>query len=96
MPSGSFSSIWQALQHKITFENKRQREIISAANKGLEFFTRFNESRLDLAFSSFSEPMKHALFEVIYFLHVNVPSNANHEFTAQRKGRFNGVLKTIP
>ena len=67
MSNGSFSSISQALKHKITFENERQREIIKAANNGLEFFSRYNESRIDLAFASFSEEMKHALFEVIFF-----------------------------
>ncbi|MBU3915271.1 hypothetical protein KKA14_07020, partial [bacterium] len=96
MQKGLFSSISQTLKHKITFENKRQREIIAAANKGLEFFFRFNESRLDLAFSSFSEEMKHALFEVIFFLHVNNPSYAKHKFTAQKKEKVNGVLKSIP
>ncbi len=96
MSNGSASSVFQALKHKITFENKRQKEIITAANKGLEFFFRFNESRLDLAFSSFSDEMKHALFEVIFFLHVNHPRYAVHKFIAKKKERVNGVLKTVP
>ncbi len=95
MPKQLNSSITQALQHQVSFEQARLNEIQTAAMKGLEFFHRFNESRLDLAFSSFAEEMKHALFEVIFFLHVNDPHFEKHIFTAKRKERINGVLKNM-
>jgi len=50
--------------------------------KGLAYFEEFNESRLELAFVSFDEDMKLALYEVLFLLHVNDPSFAELKYTA--------------
>ncbi|OGG96586.1 MAG: hypothetical protein A2527_03240 [Candidatus Lambdaproteobacteria bacterium RIFOXYD2_FULL_50_16] len=42
--------------------------------KGKDLFEKYNKNRLELAFGSFDEPMKHALYDIIYILHTNDPS----------------------
>ena len=41
--------------------------------EGINFFNQWNDSRMELAFTSFDQSMKHALFEIIYLLNVNDP-----------------------
>lgn len=64
--------------------------------KGLEFFETFNESRLKLAFTSFDEDMRKALFEVLFLLHVNDPSFAQLKFTGTKRERVRGIQKEVP
>lgn len=90
------TSLFQYLKHQIQYESPRQNDICDNINKGYEFFADFNNSRLELAFSSFSDEMKKALFEVIYFLHVNDPYFYKYRFTAYKKERVNGVYTDVP
>ena len=48
-----------------------------------------------MAFASFSEDMKKAVFEVIFFLHVNDPKYEEHVFRCPRLERIHGVLKEV-
>ncbi|MGK0289128.1 MAG: hypothetical protein ACI86H_000555 [bacterium] len=57
-----------------------QEELARQANDGKAFFDSWNESRIQLAFDSFDESMKHALFEILYLLHINDPSFKNWKF----------------
>jgi len=52
----------------ITLPKERTEMLTEGFLKGLEFFENFNESRLRLAFGSFDEDMKKALFEVLFLI----------------------------
>ncbi len=58
---------------EIRLEPEKIKGLKTAFEKGLEHFQKFNNSRLELAFKSFDESMKIALYEIIYLLHVNEP-----------------------
>ncbi len=90
------NSILKSLEHQIRFEADRQKATEAAIKKGHSFFTEFNSTRLELAFSSFSEEMKHALFEVMFFLHINDPFFSTHKYNAFRKERVKGVYTDVP
>ncbi|HKI96839.1 MAG TPA: hypothetical protein VKB51_00060 [bacterium] len=64
--------------------------------KGREFFDHFNESRLKLAFSSFDEEMKKALYEVLFLIHVNDPKFADLPYQAIELERKGGVVRYKP
>lgn len=70
------------LERGITLQGDRAEKLKEGLVKGLAFFEEFNESRLELAFVSFDEDMKLALYEVLFLLHVNDPSFAELKFTA--------------
>lgn len=70
------------LQKGVTLQPDRITKLKEGLAKGLEFFEDFNESRLNLAFVSFDEDMKKALYEVLFLLHVNEPSFAELKYTA--------------
>ena len=53
--------------------------------QGRERFESFNLSRLKLAFGSFDEPMKKALFEILYLLHVNDPKLEEWRFKVKTR-----------
>src|SRR5271156_6673911 len=63
---------------------------------GLKFFEGFNESRLKLAFGSFDAPMKQALYEVLFLLHVNDPKFKKHKFQGVKLEHVGGALREIP
>ncbi len=70
------------LQKGIILQKERIELLKEGLVKGLEFFDKFNESRLELAFTSFDEDMKKALYEVLFLLHVNDPSFSELKYTA--------------
>lgn len=57
----------------IKLKDKPKQQLQKQREKGVSFFEKWNESRLQLAFGSFDVSMKHALFEIIYLLNVNYP-----------------------
>ena len=59
--------------------------------EGLTFYQKYNESRLKLAFGSFDEDMKKALYEIFFLIHVNDPSLENISYTATRKDNSTGI-----
>ncbi len=83
------------LHNSIQYEDKRKKELAEAVESGIEFFQNFNDSRMELAFSLFSEDMKKALFEVIFFLHVNDPKFEEHSFISTRIEKVHDVPKEV-
>jgi hypothetical protein len=81
------------LQRGVTLHPERIALLKEGLAKGLEFFEKFNESRLNLAFISFDEDMKKALYEVVFLLHVNDPRFAELTFTAVEVEHRGGVVK---
>ena len=81
------------LQQGISLPPERIALLKKGVEKGREFFDFFNESRLKLAFSSFDEEMKKALYEVLFLIHVNDPSFAELKFTATEIDGRAGVVK---
>ena len=78
------------LERGITLQDDRVAKLKEGLAKGLAFFEEFNESRLELAFVSFDEDMKLALYEVLFLLHVNDPSFAELKFTATEVQHMGG------
>ena len=79
---GADTGFAAVLQRGITLQPERVEMLKEGLTKGLAFFEEFNESRLELAFISFDEDMKLALYEVLFLLHVNDPSFAELKYTA--------------
>ncbi len=65
------------------------------AKRGLAFFESLNESRLKLAFASFDEDMRKALFEILFLLHVNDPRLAELKYKGTRHEQVDGVRKEV-
>ena len=89
-------SLYSRLKESIkkdVFSKEQEAELSKAIEEGYAFFTQFNRSRMELAFSIFSEDMKNALFEVIFFLHVNDPKFEEHTFYCTKIERVHGVKK---
>lgn len=72
------------LKHGLVLSPQREAHLKEGLDKGLAFYDRYNESRLELALGSFDEEMRHALYEIIYLMHVNDPSLANWSFKAKK------------
>lgn len=68
---------------EIRLEPEKRDGLKSAFEKGLEHFHTINNSRMELAFSSFDESMKLALYEIIYLLHVNDPALEEVRFSTK-------------
>lgn len=83
------------LKKSIQFDENKRKELVEAVESGMEFFQNFNDSRMELAFSLFSEDMKKALFEVIFFLHVNDPKFEEHRFITTRIEKVHDVPKEV-
>lgn len=81
------------LQQGISLPAERIAMLKEGVEKGREFFDFFNESRLKLAFSSFDEEMKKALYEVLFLVHVNDPSFAELKYTATEIDGRAGVVR---
>lgn len=88
-------SLFQQLKHSIEFDQAKKSEIEASIEKGNDFFQKFNRSRMELAFSLFAEDMKKALFEIIYFLHVNDSKYEEHKYISTRIEKVHGVLKEV-
>ncbi|MBT4286601.1 MAG: hypothetical protein HOD92_04630 [Deltaproteobacteria bacterium] len=92
-------------KNQITLNEESLNSLKSGLEHGLDHFNRFNENRLQLAFKSFDESMKIALYEIIYLLHVNEPFLENISFKTKKnenykeieiKHDFNLYLKDAP
>ena len=70
----------------ITLQGERLNLLKKGLENGIAFFNEFNNGRMELAFQSFTEDMKHALFEVLFFLHVNDSSFSEIKFTVEQQG----------
>lgn len=88
-------SLFQQLKHCIEFDQAKKKELKDSIEKGNDFFQKFNRSRMELAFSLFAEDMKKALFEIIYFLHVNDEKYEEHKYITTRIEKVHGALKEV-
>ncbi len=77
----------------IALPEKNAKELENALTEGKRLFNHFNESRMKIAFSVFTEDMKKALYEVIYFLHVNDPQFEKLEYRATKVERVSGIVR---
>ena len=91
--AGAETGFAAVLQRGITLQPERVEMLKEGLTKGLAFFEEFNESRLELAFISFDEDMKLALYEVLFLLHVNDPSFAELKYTATEVQHIGGSSK---
>ena len=84
------------IKQGITLQPDRVNMLKEGLEKGLEFFEKFNESRLDLAFTSFDEEMKVALYEVLFLLHTNDKSFQDHKYKAIQLEHIGGSVREKP
>jgi len=84
------------LRQGVVLQPDREALLKEALDKGLEFFERFNTSRLELAFGAFDDAMRKALFEVLYLLHINDPGMAEYKFTGVKLQHKSGTVREIP
>ncbi len=89
-----YSRLTESIKKEV-FEKKQTAELSKAIEDGYSFFTQFNRNRMELAFSIFSEDMRKALFEVIFFLHVNEPDFEEHTFLCTKIEKVHGVKKEV-
>jgi len=89
-----YSKLIEYIQ-KEAFPSEQEKELKKAIEEGYAFFAQFNRSRMELAFSNFSEDMKKALFEIIFFLHVNDPKFEEHTFLCTKIEKIHGVKKEV-
>lgn len=64
-----------------------------SAKLGQQFYKRFNSTRLKIAFESFTPDMRHALFEVLFFLHVNHLKFRDYSYRAVKVQRISGIVR---
>ena len=88
-PAGLASIIQQGVTLSADFTAMLQAEM----EKGIKFFDSLNESRLKLAFASFDDDMRKALFEVLFLLHVNDPKLTNWKYTGFKFVQKNGIRR---
>ena len=89
-------SLFERLAKSIQIGEEKKDELSVSLDNGYTFFNEFNETRMELAFSSFSTDMKKALFEVIYFLNINDPKYEKHVFHALKIEKVGNALREIP
>lgn len=77
----------------IALPDRNAKELEVALREGKKFFSEFNEARMQLAFSAFTVDMKRALYEIIYFLHVNDPRFSKIEYRATKVERISGIVR---
>lgn len=89
-------ALFERLARSIQIGEEKKDELSVSLDNGYTFFNEFNDSRMALAFSSFSVDMKKALFEVIYFLNVNDPKYEKHVFNAIKIEKAGKALREVP
>lgn len=77
----------------VTLQKERVALLQKGLDEGLAFFNEFNEERMKLAFQNFTEDMKKALYEVIFFLHVNDPAFSEVKFTGIELEHVYGITR---
>ncbi|MBF0349993.1 MAG: hypothetical protein HQM11_03125 [SAR324 cluster bacterium] len=77
----------------IQMQKEREDLLRKSLEDGMAFFQEFNNARLKLAFESFTVDMKKALFEVLFFLHVNDPKYSEVKFTGVEVEHVYGITR---
>jgi len=88
-------AIYQQLTNSIRLGPAKRDELSRAVERGSKFFHEFNESRLELAFSNFDLEMKKALYEILFFLHVNDPKYAALSYMTKEVQKVGGRLQEV-
>jgi hypothetical protein len=83
------------LEEGIHLQDDRVALLRRNAEEGSAFYLEYNEARLKLAFEAFDEPMRLALFEIMFLLHINDPGLSGFAYTATRQDTSTGVLRTV-
>ncbi|MGK5093491.1 hypothetical protein WDW89_15970 [Deltaproteobacteria bacterium TL4] len=65
----------------IEMQAEREDLLKKSFEEGNTFFQEFNNTRMQLAFENFGEDMKKALYEILFFLHVNDPKYSEVKYT---------------
>ena len=78
-------------KNQITLNEESLNSLKNGLEHGLEHFNRFNKNRLQLAFKSFDESMKIALYEIIYLLHVNESFLENITFKTTKTENYKEI-----
>ncbi|MEE8176921.1 MAG: hypothetical protein V3T65_02900, partial [Acidobacteriota bacterium] len=81
---------------KIRMPAEASAALRSEVENGMAFYQSLHESRLNLAFASFDEDMRKALFEILFLLHVNDPRLAEWRYTSMQFEKVNGVRRQVP
>jgi hypothetical protein len=68
----------------------------TAQSEGVEFYDRYNTSRLELAFASFDREMRLAIYELLFLLHVNDRRLAHWTFPKKQWLTVKGVRRQMP
>ena len=79
-PKGGKTELVNIFREGIQLPEEQQGLLQKDMEAGIQFFNQWNESRMELAFSSFDLSMKHALFEIMYLLNVNDPKYQNWKY----------------
>ena len=77
-------SLYSLLKKQNELDPKSKEQFRESYKEGAKFFSRFNDTRLRLAFDFFSEDMKKALYEIILFLHINDARFEKHQYSATK------------
>ncbi len=77
----------------ITLQAQRLEFLKKGLEDGIAFFNEFNEQRMKLAFESFTEDMKKALYEILFFMHVNDPKFSEVKFTGIEVEHVYGITR---
>ncbi|MBF0287940.1 MAG: hypothetical protein HQM14_08985 [SAR324 cluster bacterium] len=77
----------------ITLQGQRLEFLKKGLEDGITFFNEFNNERMKLAFESFTEDMKKALYEILFFMHVNDPKFAEVKFTGIEVEHIYGITR---
>ncbi len=88
-------SLLGRLTKSIQLGDARKNQLRQALSDGSKFYTRFNDTRMRLAFDFFSTDMKKALYEILFFLHVNDPRFEQHQYPAKEIQVVNGSKKEV-
>lgn len=83
------------LDSGVMLSEQQQNRLEEAYADGIRQYTHYNETRLEMAFSSFDEEMRLAVYELFFLLHVNDPKLANFQFTGKCYEYKNGVRQLV-
>ena len=70
-----------------------ERPLQEAFQRGLQHFKEHQRARLAIALAAFDAPMRAALFDVLYLLHVNDPALGSFSFPACQLERRGGMVR---
>ena len=85
----------QLIRQEVKLQSEREAVLRRGMDEGLAFYQQYNDSRLELAFGSFDDAMRMALFEIIYLLHTNDPSLSEIRYTGTHKDNSTGVPRYL-